>query len=121
MMPFMPPTPVATNGQASPLFNDRRGQNPFQPVIPSTGNAMTPGTSTTFRANSMSPRSTISQIAQHSVSAIPYQYDSYIGHGLRMPNGAAPLRSINGHGTLRENPDTLNLQQRRLSIGDGLT
>ena len=99
------PAAPAMNGQASSLFNDRRGQNPFQPVVPA----------------SMAPRSTASQLAQHTATAIPNRYDSYIGRGSRMPNGAAPLRAINGRGTLRENPDTLGLQQRRLSIGDGLT
>lgn len=99
------------NGMA-PNFNDRRGQNPFQRVIPSN----------------MQPQSMAAQRAKHPginvLGAVSYHSihsfggDSYLGQGVALPNGALPPRVINGRTYTRDNPDVVGLRRRQLEIGE---
>lgn len=88
---------MADNGSAGNLFNDRRGMNPFQPVAPAP---------VRFNAQPSTP------------SVNTYGGDSYLGHGMRLPNGALPRVQINGKVFTRANPDQPGLRQRQVEIGE---
>lgn len=82
---------MADNGRA-PSFNDRRGQNPFQPVA----------------VKRATPRTEFSRPER--------QVDSYIGKGNAGPNAKALPKYFNGATQSRVNPDQLHTfdTERRL-------
>lgn len=95
---------MAENGSA-PSFNDRRGQNPFQPVVPA----------------SMRPKSMVAQAAQHRpMVQMTHSFggDSYLGQGRTIPNGALPPTIFNGKTYTRDNPDVVGLRRRQVEIGE---
>lgn len=81
------------NGQA-PSFNDRRGQNPFQPVV-----AAKP------KVRSEHARPTRPEI-------------SYNGQGTARPNGQTQARVFNGMTFPRENPNLVDRTRRLQELGE---
>lgn len=83
---------MADNGRA-PSFNDRRGQNPFQPVA-------------------------VKRPSQRKDFARPErQVESYIGQGNTGPNARALPKYYNGAAQSRSNPDQLHTYDTERRLG----
>lgn len=84
---------MAENGKA-PSFNDRRGQNPFQPVVTAKPKVRT----------------------EHARPERPEI--SYNGRGTSSPNGVQPTQRFNGMTFPRTNPDVRERTKRLMELGE---
>lgn len=85
---------MADNGYAGSVFRDRKGENPFAPVVP------------------VKPKVR----KDHARPVRPEL--SYNGMGTSTPNGNKPTQLFNGMTFPRENPDVVNRTKKLNELGE---